>query len=87
VINKHSKFEFENGVLVKVDGRRHNYMDGNELLVLIRVMSGRMHDLQDALDEFRNFAWHNSDVRCAFGADNVIKKVDAALSKARGEKP
>lgn len=43
-ITMQSHLEFENGMLVKVDGRRYNYMSGDELLALVRVLGKHLHE-------------------------------------------
>lgn len=39
------KLEFENGVLVKVDGMRPDYMDGHTLIRLVKELGAALNEI------------------------------------------
>ena len=50
--------EFENGKLVKVNGARHNYMNGDELITLVGILAEMLKAEKDANKKSDNLKAH-----------------------------
>jgi hypothetical protein len=66
--------EFEDGQLVKVRGMRIQYMNGYDMIALVRLLGAEVHRLRDQVSELES--WQESAFRAHPNIDLDIEKLE-----------